>query len=66
MSFAHDFMVRTAPRMCTPTYVYVYAWHTYALAPFKMAKRVNQVEEKKTRRLNLPEIAMQKTQKAER
>ena len=64
MSFAHDFMVCTVPRMCTPTYVY--AWHTYALAPFKTAKRVKQVEEKKKRRLNLPEIVMQMIQKVER
>ena len=48
---------------CAPTYVY--AWHTYALAPFKTAKRVK-VEEKKKRRLNLPEIVMQMIQKVER
>ena len=50
--------------MCTPTYVY--AWHTHTLAPFKTAKRVKQVEEKETRRLNLPEIVMQMIQKVER
>ena len=50
--------------MCTPAYVY--AWHTHTLAPFKTAKRVKQVEEKETRRLNLPEIVMQMIQKFER
>jgi hypothetical protein len=58
VSFSHDFVVRT--------YVRVYAWHTHALAPFKTAKRVKQVEEKKRRRLNLPEIVMQMIQKVER
>ena len=64
MSFSHDFMVRTVPHMCAPTYVS--AWYTYALAPFKTAKLVKQVEERKSRRLNLPEIVMHMIQKIER
>ena len=47
VSFPHNFMVRTVPHNYVHTYV-LYAWHTYALAPFKMAKRVKQVEEKKS------------------
>ena len=64
MSCSHDFVVRTVPYMCTPTYAY--AWHTYALALLQTAKRVEQVEEKKNRRLNLPKIVMQMIQKVER